>query len=89
MGRTGTLKAAAAAAAPVDAVAADVVLPDGLGQLATPKQVAAFLDVSEPNLGQLRYLGRGPKFIKITGRQVRYRWSDVLAWVEEQARVRT
>jgi predicted DNA-binding transcriptional regulator AlpA len=58
--------------------------------LATPKEVAAFMNnMTQAALGQLRYTGRGPKFIKITGRQVRYRWSDVLEWVEEQSHERT
>lgn len=37
----------------------------------------------------MRYLGRGPKYIRVTGKQLRYRWSDVLEWVEAQARTRT
>jgi predicted DNA-binding transcriptional regulator AlpA len=57
---------------------------NGIEPLATPKQIAGFLSTSEPNLGQLRYTGKGPKYIKLTGRQVRYRWSDVFEWVEAQ-----
>lgn len=57
--------------------------------LATGKEVAAYLGVTESNLGQLRYVGRGPKFIKLTGRAVRYAWADVFEWVEQQKRDRT
>ncbi|MGV0050916.1 helix-turn-helix transcriptional regulator [Mycobacterium colombiense] len=64
-------------------------LADPRAPLADPKAVAEFLGVTPQALGQMRYLGRGPKFIKVTGRSVRYRWTDVLAWVEAQARTRT
>lgn len=64
-------------------------LADPRAPLADPKTVAEFLGVTQQALGQMRYLGRGPKYIKITGRAVRYRWSDVLEWVEAQARTHT
>jgi predicted DNA-binding transcriptional regulator AlpA len=38
---------------------------------------------------QMRYMGSGPEFVKITGRQVRYRWSDIEKWVESRTRSRT
>lgn len=48
--------------------------------LGTPRDVAAYLDVTTNRLNKLRYEGTGPTFVKI-GRTVRYRWSDVDAWV--------
>lgn len=47
--------------------------------LATPDEVAAWLQVTTERLAKLRKTGRGPHFIKI-GREVRYAWKDVHAW---------
>lgn len=57
-------------------------------QLATPEEVADFLRIPEPRLAQDRYYGVGPKFVKY-GRRVRYRWSDVHAWVDANTVQRT
>lgn len=57
--------------------------------LELPGPVAAYLKMTEGALAQLRYTGRGPKFIKVSGRAVRYRWSDVYEWVENRTRERT
>lgn len=58
--------------------------------LATPAEVAAFLggDFSEKTLANWRSAGKGPKFLKVGG-LVRYRWSSVNAWVDEQSRAGT
>ncbi|GAA1110020.1 hypothetical protein GCM10009582_04520 [Arthrobacter flavus] len=40
-------------------------------------------------LAQMRYMGTGPKFIKIGGKAVRYRRSDVDAWLNAQTRQQT
>lgn len=55
--------------------------------LATPSEVAAFLVVPEKTLAQWRYIGTGPHWSKV-GKHVRYRWSDVEAWLDEQAKSR-
>lgn len=47
-----------------------------------PLEVAAYLQVEEPTLRNWRYLGRGPKWVKVGGR-VRYRWTDVEAYVQQ------
>lgn len=46
-------------------------------------------DFTEANLSQMRYTGTGPAFIKITGRQVRYRLRDVEEWLESKKRTCT
>ena len=62
------------------------VKPDAL---ATTAQVAAFLhDIPPHTLEQWRSQGKGPKYIKV-GRHVRYRWSDVQAWLDAQSVVTT
>ncbi len=39
-------------------------------------------------LSRWRYAGKGPRFVKV-GRLVRYRLSDVLAWISQQERSST
>lgn len=56
--------------------------------LAEPQEVADYLLVPKATLAQWRYLGQGPRFMKV-GRFVRYRWSDVEAWLGTQSRSST
>lgn len=56
---------------------------------ATPAQVAQVLGTTEPGLAQLRYRGTGPKFIRVGGRRVLYRWSDVRAYLDANTCQRT
>lgn len=44
--------------------------------------IADLLGTTPQNLAQMRYRGTGPKFIKLGARSVRYRWSDVEAWID-------
>jgi excisionase family DNA binding protein len=48
--------------------------------LLTQKQGAELLRLSERTLERLRVSGTGPKFIRI-GHSIRYRQSDVEAWL--------
>ena len=52
--------------------------------LMTTEQLAEFLQVPLATLYQWRHKGTGPKGIKV-GKHVRYRRSDVEAWLETQA----
>ncbi|MEU7843927.1 helix-turn-helix domain-containing protein [Micromonospora sp. NPDC049114] len=52
--------------------------------LATTEEVADYLQVSVPSLLQMRHKGRAPKASKV-GRSLRWRWSDVDAWLEQRA----
>jgi predicted DNA-binding transcriptional regulator AlpA len=47
-------------------------------------QVAEEFQVSTATLANWRYLGRGPRFVKLHG-AVRYRRSDLEAWVSEKS----
>lgn len=40
-------------------------------------------------LAQMRYMGTGPKFIKIGSKSVRYRRSDIEEWLNAQTRQQT
>ena len=50
--------------------------------LATDKDFASFAGLTLGQVAQLRYLGQGPRFIRVTGRQIRYRWEDIEVWLE-------
>ena len=59
--------------------------PAQLDRLLTPREVAAYLHLSENTLYQYRALGIGPHYIKLdAARLIRYRQSDVDAWLEKQ-----
>jgi hypothetical protein len=53
--------------------------PDKPRPLATPAEVAEWLQVSTERLSKLRKGNGGPPYIKV-GRQVRYSWADVHAY---------
>jgi len=57
--------------------------------LATPTEFCEYAGVTKGHAAQMRYAGTGPKFVKITGRQVRYRWSDIEEWLDSRTRNRT
>lgn len=57
-------------------------------RLADPQEIADYLLVPVATLAQWRYLGQGPKFLKV-GRYVRYRWRDVESWLAAQSRTST
>ncbi len=52
--------------------------------LATPEEVAAYLQRPPKILAEWRSRGRGPEYFKIEGGQVRYDWADVRAWLAAQ-----
>ena len=54
-------------------------------RLVLPAELAEEIVVPERTLAQWRYLGKGPAFIKV-GKHVRYRRSDVEAWLDSQTR---
>ena len=58
-------------------------------QLLTPAQAGAQLGLTTGALAQLRYLGTGPRFIKLTAKAVRYHQSDLDAWVARKSRTCT
>jgi predicted DNA-binding transcriptional regulator AlpA len=52
------------------------------------EQLAPVLGTTPGQLAQWRFRGDGPPFIKL-GRSVRYRWSDVEAWLDANTRTQT
>lgn len=56
----------------------------------TPEQVCDLAPgLTKANLAQLRYTGKGPKFLKPTPRTVLYRRADVVSWIEGSERTIT
>lgn len=56
----------------------------------TPNQVAEIIPgMTVSNLAQLRYTGKGPRFLKPTPRTVVYRERDVIEWLEASERTST
>lgn len=52
--------------------------------LLMPKQAAELLGLPKGTLAQWRSQRRGPPYIKLEGRLVRYRRSDLEEWLEHQ-----
>ncbi|GHF32207.1 hypothetical protein GCM10017044_28910 [Kordiimonas sediminis] len=50
--------------------------------LLNERQAAAYLNQSVRTLQGWRLRGGGPRFVKISGRSVRYRIEDINAWIE-------
>lgn len=59
-------------------------MPDEQQNLGTTEEVAEYLRVPVPTLYQWRTKGTGPRASRC-GKHLRYRWSDVYRWLDEQA----
>ena len=56
----------------------------------SPREVAEMIPgMTTANLGQLRFTGKGPTFLKPTPRTVVYRERDVIDWLEASERTST
>ncbi|MBY6383083.1 helix-turn-helix domain-containing protein [Rhodococcus erythropolis] len=58
--------------------------PDDRTSLAKPPEMAEYLGKTVQGLAVWRTKGMGPKFIKFENGSIRYRWSDVDAWLSAQ-----
>lgn len=61
-------------------------MTDGTDQLLTSAQLADWLQLKEKTVRNWRHLGMGPPCIKLATGSVRYRRSDVEAWMAEVGR---
>lgn len=52
--------------------------------LAKPQEIADYLGVPLATVYNWKYRGNGPKLIKV-GRHLRARWSDIEAYLDQQA----
>ncbi len=56
--------------------------PDYLDRMITEDEAAHFIGYTVRALQNWRLRGGGPKFIKVSGRSVRYRRRDLIEWAE-------
>jgi predicted DNA-binding transcriptional regulator AlpA len=52
--------------------------------LLNEKQVSDNLKLSVRTLQAWRMSGKGPRFVRVSGRSIRYRKQDILDWVESR-----
>lgn len=55
----------------------------------TIPEAAAYIPMQPGQLAQLRYTGRGPRFLKPTARTVLYRKGDIDEWLDDSVRTST
>lgn len=53
-------------------------------RLLTPQQLANMLNLPIASIYDMRYRGTGPTAIKISGKALRFRLSDVEAWLRDR-----
>lgn len=60
------------------------VLPPELARnrILRPREAAQFLGIAEQTMERWRAAGRGPRWVKLTGRTVGYRLADLEAYLE-------
>jgi excisionase family DNA binding protein len=59
-------------------------MPEDTCKYLKPPEAAAYLNVSTSTLAKLRVYGGGPKFTKISRAAIRYRRSDLDAYMAER-----
>jgi hypothetical protein len=61
-----------------------------MDEFMSPEQVCQFVPgITKTSLSSLRYLGKGPRFLKPTAKTVVYRKTDVLEWLNASTRTIT
>lgn len=63
--------------------------PAEAGGLLDTAAAAAVLGVRPQTLAEWRTNGRGPRFIRVSARRIRYRRTDLDAWLDAQTRTHT
>ncbi len=58
-------------------------MTDADARLWNARELAAYLGLSSNTVEFWRFKGRGPRYFRV-GKYIRYRKSDVDAWLEEQ-----
>lgn len=61
----------------------------GNSPFGTPHEVAEYMRTTVASLATQRYKGTGPKFVKVDGKRVLYRWTDVDEYIESRLMTRT
>jgi len=56
-------------------------------ELLTIDETMALLKIADRKvLSNLRYEGNGPRFVRVTSREIRYRRCDLVVWLESRTR---
>ena len=66
-----------------------MTFPENRYPLLTTEQAAALLGLKPRALESWRYRGCGPIYVRVSARSIRYRKSDLDAWIEEHLRTST
>lgn len=67
----------------------DTTILDTLPELSTPKILSETIGIPLGTLAFWRHAGRGPRFLKLGGRVIRYRKQDVSEWLNESVQETT
>lgn len=67
----------------------DTTILDTLPELSTPKILSETIGIPLGTLAFWRHAGRGPRFLKLGGRVIRYRKQDVSEWLSESVQETT
>ena len=67
----------------------DTTILDTLPELSTPKILSEAIGIPLGTLAFWRHSGRGPRFLKLGGRVIRYRKQDVSEWLSESVQETT
>lgn len=67
----------------------DTTILDTLPELSTPKILSEAIGIPLGTLAFWRHAGRGPRFLKLGGRVIRYRKQDVSEWLSESVQETT
>jgi len=57
------------------------------GPILTTQRASEFLNISERTLEAMRSKGKGPKYVRMGQRGIRYRMKDVLEWLESRVTI--
>lgn len=52
-------------------------------QLLTAAELGEYLGMTKQQLALMRVNGNGPRFFRASANNIRYRWADVEAWMNE------
>ena len=60
-----------------------------LGRLLTTDEAAQILNVSARTLDRYRVTGEGPKYVTLSPRAIRYRYDELVDWINGRSRTST
>ena len=58
-------------------------------QLLTPEELGEYLGMTKQQLAIMRVKGHGPRFLRASANNIRYRWGDVTQWIDANSHTST